>query len=142
MNTDYTNYAFADYLPALFAPDPGGTIARSDAQQYHVTPLQTPVQLSPATTWYQGEPYPGPAANQQLYVDYDSMRWWGREGQGQLIWSAQGEISGDLPPNTPQDMLQHIDTWQRFWGGFPSMARNRPVAFGDQVPVLNPSWVY
>ena len=38
-------------------------------------------------------------------------------------------------------MAQHIDTFQGFWGGYPSLARNRPVAFGEQVPTLNPSLI-
>lgn len=137
----FSNYAFADYLPMPFAPDPGGQIAQSSSQQYHVTPLETPVQHSPPAYWNPGAPYPGPPANQVVYVDFDSRKWWGRTGQGQLVWSEQVEF-GELPPNIPQDMLQHIDTFQRFWGGFPSMARNRPAAFGDQVPVLNPSLHY
>ena len=142
MDNSFTNYAFADYLPTTFAPDPGGQIARSDSLQYHVSPLETPVQHSPPAYWNPGAPYPGPPANQQVYVDHESAKWWGRTGQGQLVWSAQGEFSADLPPMVPADLLQHLDTWQRFMGGYPSLARNRPPAFGTQVPVLNPSLAY
>lgn len=132
------DYAFAPYLPMPFAADPGGWIPDRDSLQYHVTPLDTPVQNSPAAYFMPGEPYPGPPANQQLFVDHSSIRWWGRTGQGQLVWSAQPEFTADLPPNIPQDMVQHIDTFQRFWGGFPSITRNRPSSFGDQVPQFNP----
>ncbi len=132
------DYSFSPYLPMPFGADPGGIIADSDSLQYHVSPLETPVQSSPVAYWNPGLPYPGPPANQQVYIDHSSRRWWGRCGQGQLVWSAEPEFSGDLPPNIPQDMVQHIDTWHRFAGGFPSIARNRPPAFGDQVPQFNP----
>lgn len=138
---EFTNYAFSDYLPMPIAADPGGQIAQSSSQQYHVVALETPVQHSPPAYWNPGAPYPGPPANQVVYVDFSSRDWWGRSGQGQLVWSRQVEF-GELPPAIPQDMVQHIDTFQRFWGGYPSLARNRPAAFGDQVPVLNPSLGY
>lgn len=141
MNHEFTNYAFADYLPVPFAADPGGMIPNRDSMEYHSSPemLDTPIQRSPPAYWNPGLPYPGPPASQQLFVDYDSRKWWGRMGQGALVWSGQGEITADLPPMVPMDTLQHLDTFQRFWGGFPSMARNRPPAFGSQVPIFNPS---
>lgn len=132
------NYAFAPYLPMMFGADPGGIIARSDSVQYHVTPLETPVQHSPVTNWNPGSPYPGPPAVQQVYIDYDSARWWGRMGQGQLVWSDHTEHTGEVASPIPQDMLQHIDVWQRFMGGFPSISRNRPSPFGEQVPSFDP----
>ncbi len=100
---------------------------------------QTAVQHSPVTNWSPGTPYPGPPSRVWKYVDLDSIRYWGKTGQGKLVWSEQSEFSADLPPNIPQDMAQHIDAFQGFWGGYASMARNRPSAFGDQVPVLNPT---
>lgn len=128
-----------EFVPLWIAPDPGGIAPRAGVEQViHVQPLQTPLQHSPLTNWNPGSPYPGPPARVDKYVDLDSMRWWGKTGQGQLVWSNHTEFSADLPPLIPQDMVQHIDNFQRFWGGYASMARNRPSAFGDQVPVLNP----
>ena len=132
------NYAFADYLPGLIAPDPGGTEARAEVLTLLVEPLETPVQHSPISNWNPGSPYPGPPATVPIYVDFDSARWWGRTGQGQLVWSETLELSADLPPQIPFDLVQHIDTFQNFWGQYPLIARNRPPAFGDQTPVLNP----
>ena len=128
-----------DHLPLLIAPDPGGVAPRAASTELLVLSPETPVQHSPITNWNPGSPYPGPPARVWKYIDLDSIRYWGKTGQGQLVWSQQAEFSADLPPNIPQDMPQHIDAFQRFWGGFPSMARNRPTAFGDQVPVLNPT---
>jgi hypothetical protein len=128
-----------DYLPILLSPDPGGILARAEVLTLPVKPLQTPLQHSPQWAWNVGSPYPGPPATVNVYVDFDSIRWWGRTGQGQLVWSGDVELSADLPPAIPQDMVQHVDNFNRFWGGFPSIARNRPPAFGDQVPVLSPS---
>lgn len=128
----------ADHVPFLLAPDPGGVAPRAGTVEFLVEPLSTPVQHSPLTNWSPGTPYPGPPASVNIYVDLDSKNWWGRTGQGQLVWSTHTEFSADLPPLIPQDMVQHIDNFQGFWGGYPSMARNRPSAFGDQVPVLNP----
>lgn len=127
-----------DHVPLLIAPDPGGVAPRAGSFEFLVDPVGTPVQHAPITNWSPGTPYPGPPARVHRYVDMDSMRWWGRTGQGQLVWSAQTAFSADLPPNIPQDMVQHLDTFQGFWGGYPSLARNRPSAFGDQVPQFNP----
>lgn len=127
-----------DYLPTLLAPDPGGVAPRAGTLIPYVEALQTPVQHSPVTNWSPGTPYPGPPAQVVKYVDIDSMRWWGRTGQGQLIWSGETEFSGDLVPSIPQDMVQHIDNWSLYLGGFPNIARNRPPAFGDQTPTFNP----
>lgn len=128
-----------DYLPTLLAPDPGGLLARAAVYVLPVDAVDTPVQRSPLSHWFRGFPYPGPPATVNVYLDVDSAKWWGRTGQGQLVWSNHTEtISGDLPPAIPQDMVQHIDSWHTYMGGFPSIARNRPTAFGDSVPVLNP----
>ncbi len=127
-----------DGVPFLIAPDPGGVAPRAGTLEFLVEPLSTPVQHSPITNWNPGSPYPGPPATVNKYIDLDSVKWWGRTGQGQLIWSGSTEFNADLPPLIPQDMAQHIDNFQGFWGGYPSMARNRPAAFGDQVPALNP----
>jgi hypothetical protein len=134
----YANALGVDYLPAPFAPDPGGVLARRPSVEFLVVPLETPIQHSPATSWFQGTPYPGPPATVTVPIDMDSQRWWGRTGQGRLVWSEDVILSADLPPALPQDLPQHIDTFQRFWGGFPSIVRNRPAAFGNQAPVLNP----
>lgn len=128
------DYAFTDYLPFWFAPDPAGIVPAAESATFLVEHI-VPVQHSPVTSWSMGTPYPGPAALVHKYVD-DSARYWGRMGQGAINWEA-GEISPDLPPMLPQDLYQHIDTWQYFAGGYPSIARNRPTAFGDQVPVLD-----
>lgn len=127
-----------EHIPFILAPDPGGVAPRAGTQQVNHVLYTVPLQHSPTWAWNPGSPYPGPPSRVDKYVDWDSIRWWGRTGQGQLVWSAHTEFSSDLPPLTPQDLVQHIDNFQRFWGGFPSMARNRPSAFGDQVPVLNP----
>lgn len=126
---------FTDYLPIMLAPDPAGLLARRGTHRYDVEYI-VPVQRSPQTSWFQGTPYPGPAATVDYSYDQDSPRWWGRTGQGRLVWSDAVELSGDLPPAIPQDMPQHIDFFNRFMGGYPSIGRNRPSAFGDQVPVL------
>lgn len=132
--------AFTDYLPGFgFAPDPAGIIAQAESVVMLVEPLQTPIQHSPDTSWSQGTPYPGPPAVDTKYIDHSSMRWWGRMGQGMLIWSGETEFSAEIQPAIPQDMAQHVDVFQNFMGGYPSIARNRPHAYGDQVPVLNPS---
>jgi hypothetical protein len=128
-----------DLVPLLVAPDPGGVAPRAGSFELHVSPLDTPVQHSPITNWNPGTPYPGPPATVHHYVDFDSRRWWGKTGQGRLVWSERTEFSADLPPNIPQDMAQHLDAWQYFMGGYPSINRNRPAAFGDQVPTLNPN---
>lgn len=127
-----------DYLPTLLAPDPGGLLARRAS---HIFPVMNivPAQHSPVTHWHAGTPYPGPPATVSVPVDVDSIRWWGRTGQGQLVWSQHTEFSADLPPALPQDLVQHVDVWQRFMGNYPSIARNRPPSFGDQTPVLNPN---
>lgn len=127
-----------DHLPMLLAPDPGGVAPRAGSFEFLVDPVGTPMQHSPITNWSPGTPYPGNPARVHKFVDLDSIKWWGRCGQGQLVWSAQTAFGAELPPLIPQDMVQHIDTFQGFWGGYRSMARNRPTAFGDQVPVLNP----
>lgn len=126
--------------PLWLAPDPGGVAPRAGSLELAVEPLDTPIQHSPPAYWNQGSPYPGPPARVFKYVDLDSAKWWGRTGQGRLVWSQQTEFSGDLPPNLPQDLAQHIDVWQRFAGGYPSISRNRPAAFGDQVPQFNPQY--
>lgn len=127
-----------DNLPLMIAPDPGGIAPRAGVIEYLVEPLATPVQHSPITNWNPGSPYPGPAARiSDRYIDLDSAKWWGRTGQGRLVWSQNTEF-GDMPPAIPQDMLQHIDNFQGFWGGYPSIARNRPASAGAQVPVFNP----
>lgn len=127
----------SDYLPILMAPDPAGLLARMGT---HFLPVEYigAQQHSPVTNWNPGSPYPGPPAHVNVPIDIDSMRWWGRTGQGQLVWSDAVHFTADLPPAIPQDMVQHVDNWSYFMGGYPSMARNRPSAFGDQVPVLNP----
>ena len=130
----------ADLIPIWLAPDPGGIAPRAGSLEFLVESPDTPVQHSPITNWSPGTPYPGPAARVTKYIDLDSAKWWGRTGQGQLVWSEHTEFSGDLPPNIPQDMSQHIATWSLFQGGYPSIARNRPSAFGDQVPQLSPSY--
>lgn len=127
-----------DGLPTAFAPDPGGLLARRPSIEFLVAPLETPIQHSPATSWFQGTPYPGPPATVTVPVDLDSIRWWGRTGQGRLVWSEHTEFSGNLPPMIPQDMPQHLDVWQRLQAGYPSLSRNRPSSFGAQVPALNP----
>lgn len=126
-------------IPLWIAPDPGGVAPRAGSHDFVVAAPDTPVQHSPVTNWNPGSPYPGPPARVTKYIDLDSMRWWGRTGQGQLVWSEQTEFSGDLPPNIPQDIVQHVDTWQKYMGGYPNIARNRPAAFGDQVPLFNPA---
>ena len=105
--------------------------------EFYVESVSTPVQHSPLTNWNPGSPYPGPPATvwgDYHTIDRDSIRWWGRTGQGRLVWSESTEFSADLPPLLPQDLAQHVDNFQGFWGGYPSLSRNRPVAFGDQVP--------
>lgn len=129
-----------EHVPLLLSPDPGGVAPHAGAHELLLSFEGTPVQHSPLTNWNPGSPYPGPPSRVWKYVDTDSMRWWGKTGQGRLVWSEQTEFSGDLPPNIPQDMAQHVDNWSRFMGGFPSIARNRPSAFGDQVPVLSPAY--
>jgi hypothetical protein len=128
-----------EHVPLLIAPDPGGVAPRAGVLEFHVEAIGTPVQHSPITNWSPGTPYPGPPAKIWKYIDLDSIRFWGKTGQGKLVWSEQTEFSAELPPPVPQDLVQHVDTFQGFWGGFPSMARNRPSSFGDQVPVLNPA---
>ena len=128
-----------DYLPMLMSPDPGGVAPRAGVIEYLVEPVGTPIQHAPITHWNPGSPYPGPPARvTDRYIDLDSARWWGRTGQGQLVWSNHTEYTGDLPPAIPQDMVQHIDNWSLFAGGYPSIARNRPSSAGAQVPVFNP----
>lgn len=128
-----------DNVPMLLAPDPGGVAPRAGVVEFLVEPLGTPMQHAPITNWSPGTPYPGPPARiPDRYVDLDSAKWWGRTGQGKLIWSGETEFSADVVAAIPQDMLQHIDNWQLFMGGYPSIARNRPSAFGDAVPVFNP----
>ncbi len=122
-----------DHIPFLLAPDPGGVAPRAGVHEFMVEAVGTPIQHSPLTNWNPGSPYPGPPATVWAYVDADSARWWGRTGQGRLVWSEQTEFSADLPPMLPQDLAQHVDNFQGFWGGYPSLARNRPSAFGDQV---------
>lgn len=126
--------------PIWIAPDPGGVAPRAGALEFAVEALDTPVQHSPITNWSPGTPYPGPPARTWKYIDLDSQKWWGRTGQGQLVWSQRTEFSGDLPSALPQDLPQHLAFWNRFAGGYPSFARNRPAAFGDQVPQLNPQY--
>ncbi len=133
----FPNPMGSDLLPILLAPDPGGLQADRGTARYHVQQI-IPVQASPHTHWFQGFPYPGPPATVDYSYDTQSTRWWGRTGQGQLVWSGETEFSADLPPAIPQDMVQHIDFFQRFMGGYPSISRNRPASFGDSVPVLNP----
>lgn len=128
----------ADGVPFLIAPDPGGVAPRAAAHEFLVAAPSTAVQHSPLTNWSPGTPYPGPPATVWKYVDIDSIKWWGRTGQGRLVWSEHTEFDANLPPQIPFDMPQHVDNFQRFWGGYPSMARNRPSAYGDSVPVLNP----
>lgn len=129
----------ADHIPLLIAPDPGGVAPRAGTLHFLVEPLETPVQHSPTNAWSRGVPYPGPPARVDLYVDLDSAKWWGRTGQGQLVWSNHtGAISADLPSPIPSDMVQHVDYWSKFAGGYPPLARNRPSAFGDVVPAFNP----
>jgi len=130
-----------DNVPLLLAPDPGGVLPRAGSLEFLVEAPATPVQHSPITNWSPGTPYPGPPARvwgDYHTADYDSIRWWGKTGQGRLVWSEQTEFSGDLPPMIPFDMPQHLDNFQGFWGGYAPIARNRPTAFGDQVAVLNP----
>lgn len=128
-----------DNLPLLLAPDPGGVAPRAGVHEFLVEPIQTGMQHSPITNWNPGTPYPGPPARiPDRYVDLDSIKWWGKTGQGKLIWSENSEYAGELVPSIPQDMFQHIDQFQKYWGGYPSLARNRPTAYGDQVPVMNP----
>jgi len=57
-----------------------------------------------------------------------------------LVWSGETEFSANLVPAIPQDMAQHVDMWSYYLGDYPSIARNRPTAYGDQVPVLNPRY--
>lgn len=128
----------ADHVPFLLAPDPGGVAPQAGSVELLVSPLQTPVQHAPITNWSPGTPYPGPPARVHKYIDLDSAKWWGRTGQGQLVWSEHTEFSANLPPNIPQDMFQHLDNFQGFWGGYPNIARNRPSAWSDQVPTANP----
>jgi len=131
-----------EQIPLLIAPDPGGVLPRAGSVEFLVAAPETPVQHSPITNWSPGTPYPGPPARvwgDYHTVDYDSIRWWGRTGQGQLVWSERTEFSADVPPAIPFDMPQHIDNFQRFWGGYPSIVRNRPTAFGDQVTAFNPA---
>jgi len=129
----------SEHEPIWLAPDPGGIAPRAGSLEFLVEAPGTPIQRSPLTNWHRGFPYPGPPPKVVKYVDLDSVRWWGRTGQGQLVWSGETEFAADLPPAIPFDMPQHIDTFQRFWGGYPSIARNRPTAFGDQVTTLNPA---
>ena len=129
-------------VPLWIAPDPGGILPRAASVEFLVEAPQTPVQHSPQWAWNAGSPYPGPPS--RVWGDYhtldeDSRRWWGRTGAGQLIWSENTEFSADLPPNIPQDIVQHLDSWTYYLGGYPSIARNRPSAFSDQVPVLQPA---
>ena len=131
-------YIGVDYLPTLMAPDPGGIGPHAASFELLVLSVDTPVQHSPITNWNPGSPYPGPPATVHHYVDMDSAKWWGRTGQGQLVWSNHTEQIGELPPMLPADLVQHVDTWQSLWAGYPSIARNRPAAFADQVPTFNP----
>jgi hypothetical protein len=132
------NWLESEGVPFWIAPDPGGIAPFAGVQEFLVESPQTPVQHSPITNWNPGSPYPGPPAKVFKYVDLESMRWWGRTGQGQLVWSEPGTELGIVPAAIPWDLPQHIDVFQPFWGGYPSMARNRPPAFGDQVATLNP----
>jgi len=127
-----------DGIPFLLAPDPGGVAPRAGSMEFLVETVATPVQHSPITNWSPGTPYPGPPARVTNYVDFDSARWWGRTGQGRLVWSDRTEFSADLPPLIPQDMYQHVDNFSLFAGGYPNIARNRPTAFSDQTSTLNP----
>lgn len=129
---------WAGFLPGMLADTPAGIQARRETLELPVMYV-TAQQHSPATAWNQGSPYPGPPATVQISVDYDSARWWGRTGQGQLTWSSSVVFSANLPPALPWDLPQHIDVWQDYMGGYPSIARTRPTAFGDLVPVLRPS---
>jgi hypothetical protein len=135
---DHNELGMEGMLPTLMAPDPGGLLARRASHVMNVLPLETPVQHSPQWSWSPGTPYPGPPAVMTINVDVDSANWWGRTGQGHTIWSDGHEISADLPPAIPFDMAQHFGTWHFFQGGYASMDRNRPPAFGDQVPTFNP----
>jgi hypothetical protein len=118
-------------LPGPLAPDPGGLLARMATGIFPVMST-VPQQRSPQTNWLPGRPLVVDVA-----IDFDSIRWWGR-GPGQMVWSNHTEeISANLPAALPE-LVQHYDVWQRFWGGYPSLARNRPPTFGDQVPLLNP----
>ena len=120
-------YIGVDYLPTLMAPDPGGIGPHAASFELLVLSVDTPVQHSPITNWNPGSPYPGPPATVHHYVDMDSAKWWGRTGQGQLVWSNHTEQIGELPPMLPADLVQHVDTWQSLWAGYPSIARNRPL---------------
>lgn len=128
-----------DNVPLLIAPDPGGVQPRAHSVEFLLDFSDVAVQHSPLTNWNPGSPYPGPPSRVWKYIDLDSIRFWGKTGQGRLVWSEQTEFSADIPSPIPQDMPQHIDNFSRFWGGYPSLARNRPSAFGDQVPVFNPN---
>lgn len=132
------------YLPGFgVATDPAGIEPQRESVELLVHAQDSsgaaiPVQKSPSWSWYTGTPYPGPPATVWKHADFNSRDWWGRTGQGQLVWSEQTEAMPPAPPAVPTDLLQHIDVWQRFQGGYPSIARNRPPTFGDQVPVFNP----
>src|SRR5438105_12465282 len=89
-------YAFSEPLPHFIAPDPGGLLAEADSLVLLVEPLATPVGHSPATSWSQGTPYPGPEATVNIYMDFQSPKWWGRMGQGQLVWSGENEFVGEM----------------------------------------------
>lgn len=132
------HFVDVETIPLWIAPDPGGIAPRAASGRFIVQAPDTPVQHSPITNWNPGSPYPGPPATVAKYIDVDSMRWWGRTGQGQTVWSGRAEYSGDLPPMLPQDLLQHLDSWSYYMGGYPNISRNLPPAFGDQTPTLNP----
>lgn len=125
-----------DYLAGPIADTPAGLQARRETLELPVM-CAAPVQHSPQTSWSQGTPYPGPPATVQVSVDYDSARWWG-VGNGVSVWSGSVIFSPDLPPAVPADLLQHIDVWRYYQGGYPSIGRNRPTAFGDLVPIFSP----
>lgn len=129
--------SFAPYLPFVIATDPGGYITHGGTATYPVEQI-VPVQHSPAWSWSVGTPYPGPAAQVTPYIDTDAARYWGRMGQGATVWTTPANlITPNLPPNLPQDLYQHIGAFNSFQGGYPSIARNRPTSFGDQVPQLD-----
>src|SRR5882724_6308998 len=99
---------FCDFIAPMIAPDPGGILARADVREYIVEPLQTPIQRSPPSHWFRGWPLPGPFATVPVYVDYDSIKWW---GQGyRTLWSRPGVLA-ELPSMLPFDLPQHIDAW-------------------------------
>jgi hypothetical protein len=128
---------WASYLAAPFAPTPAGLAPRMEVRELPVVPVVA-VNHSPDTAFAPGIPLPGPPAVATVFIDYDSMRWWGGDAGVGAVWSQQAVFTDDVPPALPESLVQHIDVWQRFWGGYPSLDRNRPPAFGDQVAPLNP----